>query len=255
MDPDKERVFRSWVSELHYLFIIEIPRWIGFDFDDDDLEKWSLHTFCDASGKAYAAVVFLRKVQHNEVSIHLLAAKTRVAPLKKMTIPRLELMSATIGARLCKSVQDCLNHKMETVLWSDSSTVISWIRRKDDWSPFVGNRVSEIRSLTSSESWRHVPGNWNPIPSRGCSDEEWHMTYFSSYTKTLRMVGWIFRFIHNVRNPKGRHRGPLTTEEINLAEIFVFKLIQQDTFTDERDKQISALSPFGDNDGVEIACV
>ncbi|KAJ8951485.1 hypothetical protein NQ318_000180, partial [Aromia moschata] len=251
----------------------------------------------------YAAVVFLRKEQHNEVSIHLMAAKARVAPLKKMTMPRLELMAATIGARLCKSVQDDLTHKIEAVLWSDSSTVISWICRKDDWSPFVGNRVLEIRSLTPSESWRHVPGNLNPadLPSRGCSakhlfesrwwegpswlrqpsnqwarqhfecDEEeigkekrkkpvvcllnsnldeWHMTYFSSYTKTLRMVGWIFRFIYNVRNPIERQQGPLTTEEINLAETFVFRLVQQEVFHDECDKRICTLNPFKDSHGV-----
>ncbi|KAJ8948594.1 hypothetical protein NQ318_007598 [Aromia moschata] len=139
VDADMKNVFRSWVRELHYLFDIEIPRLIGFD-PEDNLEKWSLHVFfCDASNKSYAAVVFLRKEQHNEVSIHLLAAKANVAPLKKMTMPRIELMAATIGARLCKSVQDDLINKIEAVLWSDSSTVISWICRKDDWSPFVGN--------------------------------------------------------------------------------------------------------------------
>ncbi|KAJ8962359.1 hypothetical protein NQ318_018342 [Aromia moschata] len=302
VDANMEHVFRSWVRELHYLFDIEIPRWIGFD-PEDNLEKWSLHVFCDASNKSYAAVVFLRKEQHNEVSIHLMAAKARVAPLKKMTMPRLELMAATIGARLCKSVQDDLTHKIEAVLWSDSSTVISWICRKDDWSPFVGNRVLEIRSLTPSESWRHVPGNLNPadLTSRGCSakhlfesrwwegpswlrqpsnqwarqhfecDEEeigkekrkkpvvcllnsnldeWHMTYFSSYTKTLRMVGWIFRFIYNVRNPIERQQGPLTTEEINLAETFVFRLVQQEVFHDECDKRICTLNPFKDSHGV-----
>ncbi|KAJ8939437.1 hypothetical protein NQ318_010621 [Aromia moschata] len=295
VDADMEHVFRSWVRELLYLFDIEMPRWIGFD-PEDNLEKLSLHVFCDASNKSYAAVVFLRKERHNEVSIHLMATKARVASLKKMTMSRLEL-------RLCKSVEDDITHKAEAVLWSDSSTVISWICRKDDWSPFVGNRLLEIRSLTPSESWRHAPGNLNPadLPSRGCSakhlfesrwwegpswlrqpssqwarqhfecDEEeigkekrkkpvvcllnsnldeWHMTYFSSYTKTLRMVGWISRFIYNVRNPIERQQGPLTTEEISLAETFVFKLVQQEVFHDECDKRISTLNLFKNSHGV-----
>lgn len=302
VDSHYEHSFRSWVKELPYLFDIEIPRWIGME-SEDDLGKWSLHTFCDASKNSYAAVVFLRIEQQNQVSVHLLAAKTRVAPLKKLTIPRLELMAATIGARLCKFVRDNLDMEIESVCWSDSSTVITWIRRKDDWSPFVGNRISEIHSLTSSESWRHVPGNLNPadLPSRGCSakhlleskwwegpswlreppcrwaqeiiecdeeeiskekkkkhvtclfnsdTDEWHMTYFSSYPKTVSMVGWIFRFIHNAKKPIESHRGPLSSEEINLAEMFIFKLIQREVFHNENDKRLSTLSAFQDDHGV-----
>ena len=106
--------------------------------------------------------------------VYLLAAKARVAPLKQVTIPRLELLAATIGARLYTSVKTSLSGDFESFFWTDSSTVLSWIKRKEEWSTFVWNRVSEIRDLTSVESWRHVPGSINPAdcPSRGCSPKQ-----------------------------------------------------------------------------------
>lgn len=301
VDTATEQTFREWIDELPHLLSIEIPRWTCAGIAEGKLR--SLHTFCDASKDAYAAVVFLRIERDNEVAIYLLAAKSRIAPLKEMTIPRLELLSATIGARLWKSVRENLDNEVESFFWSDSSTVISWIWRKEDWAPFVGNRVTEIRSLTPIECWRHVPGRLNPadLPSRGCSpkhllesrwwegpkwlhepqsrwiqenaecDEEeinkerkkmlvasllndssneWHLTYSSKYIKIVRMTAWIFRFIYNARHPMQRRQGQLTAEEIDMAEVFVFKTIQQETFPDENDKRICTLNPFRDQFGV-----
>ncbi|KAF2888965.1 hypothetical protein ILUMI_17207, partial [Ignelater luminosus] len=131
----------------------------------------SLHLFCDASKNAYAAVVFLKVCHQGEVHVNLLLAKTRVAPLRGMTIPRLELLAATIGARLYASVKESLNFEGKSFFWSDSSTILCWIGGSEEWAPFVGNRVKEIGSLTDCKSWRHVPGELNPadLPSKGCS--------------------------------------------------------------------------------------
>lgn len=161
--------FTRWLSEAKYLFDIQIPRWIHAG--GKDAEDWTLHTFCDASKCAYAAVVFLRGVRHGKVFVTLLAAKGRIAPLRKMTIPRLELLAAVIGARLYTSVQKSLQSGLESFFWSDSSTVLAWIKRQEDWNVFVTNRVNEIRRNTPCDSWRHVPGSSNPadLPSRGCS--------------------------------------------------------------------------------------
>jgi hypothetical protein len=95
-----------------------------------------------------------------------------VSLLKQLTVPRLELLAATIGARLAVSVKKEIEQGEPSLFfWSDSSTVIAWIQREDSWGIFVWNRIEEIRSLTTKEAWRHVPGAMNPadLPSRGCS--------------------------------------------------------------------------------------
>lgn len=138
----------------------------------------SLHIFCDASKVAYAAVIFIRVENIEGIKVYFVQAKTRVAPARKgitdarTSIPRLELLAATIGARLARSVLDALNFKaLKPFYWTDSSTVIAWIQRECNWATFVHNRVKEIRMLSDPACWHHVQGSLNPadLPSRGCT--------------------------------------------------------------------------------------
>ncbi|UYV76938.1 hypothetical protein LAZ67_14002486 [Cordylochernes scorpioides] len=137
-------------------------------------EKTTLHIFCDASQFAYATCIFLRIEKEDRVDIQLIQARTRVAPLKKLTIPRLELLACLIGARLAANViQDLEFEEIPRFYWTDSTNALCWIQREDNWAAFVMNRVKEIHNLSSPESWRHLPGRLNPadLPSRGCSAE------------------------------------------------------------------------------------
>ncbi|GFU87963.1 uncharacterized protein TNCV_1335321 [Trichonephila clavipes] len=132
----------------------------------------SIHTFVDASKTAYAACIFLRSESNTgSVTVQLLQARSRITPMKTITIPRLELMAATIGARLFSSVKHALKiSNIKIYFWTDSSTVLTWIIRREQWSVFVANRISEIRKLTTSEDWFHISTDQNPadILSRGC---------------------------------------------------------------------------------------
>ena len=102
--------------------------------------SYELHGFSDASSKAYAAVVYLRSVHQNgKIEVSLVASKTRVAPIKRQSIPRLELLGATILACLVNSHQ-------------------SWVRNNKSWKPYVKHRMNEIRKLTDVDSWRFSPG-------------------------------------------------------------------------------------------------
>src|SRR5690606_17840799 len=99
-----------------------------------------------------------------------------VAPVSssknKLSIPRLGLLAATIGARLFSRIKEDLRlSNLNTTLWTDSSTVLAWITREEQWDVFVRNRVEEIKQLTASCLWKHIPGIFNPadLPSRGCS--------------------------------------------------------------------------------------
>ncbi len=99
--------------------------------------------------------------------------KNTVAPLKKTTIPRIELMGRTIGVGLTKTVKEGIFlDDIPTYFWSDYTTALAWIRQSDVWGTFVGNRVREICTWSKSNEWRHVPGRENPadLPSRGCNE-------------------------------------------------------------------------------------
>ncbi|GIY31107.1 uncharacterized protein CEXT_730751 [Caerostris extrusa] len=91
------------------------------------------------------------------VTVQLLQAKSRITPMKTITIPRLELMAATIGARLFSYVKQAPKlPNVKAYFWTDSSTVLTWIISRERWSVFVTNRISEIRKLTTSEDRFHI---------------------------------------------------------------------------------------------------
>ncbi|GFX12560.1 uncharacterized protein TNCV_3156811 [Trichonephila clavipes] len=131
----------------------------------------SLHVFCDASKAAYASCVFLRTEVGGAVTCQLVQARARVASIKPITIPRLELLACTIGSRLINTTKIDLGlENVPIYCWSDSVNALYWIKRKENWGTFVNNRVQEIRRLTNPEDWKHIPGILNPadLPSRGC---------------------------------------------------------------------------------------
>ena len=174
------RALASWNSilgDLQALSDIRVPR-CYFRCIDEPFRTHEIHGFCDASDLAYAAVVYLR-TEHSigEVDTNLIASKTRIAPIKKQTIPRLELLGANVLARLVDTVIKALTSVKEiakVILWTDSFTTLCWIRNHKVWKTYVQNRVNEIRQLTSNFEWRPCPGHLNPadLPSRGCSGPE-----------------------------------------------------------------------------------
>ena len=135
--------------------------------------------FCDASCKAYAAIVYLRlKSESHQVSVSFIAAKTRVAPVSGSTIPRLELLSALLLSKLIDSVHSALQPELQLddpICFSDSKVTLFWIQGTNhEWRQFVENRVNTIRNLIAPQHWKHCPGKENPadIPSRGMSASE-----------------------------------------------------------------------------------
>ena len=128
----------------------------------------SFHAFSDASGLTYAAAVFIRVEADGKTNVQLIRAKSRIAPTREITIPRLELLAA-ITARLAVSLISAFKFTdPEIIYWSDSTTVLSWIKREAQWNTFVWNRIQEIRQLTSSATWRYLLSSDNPadLPSR-----------------------------------------------------------------------------------------
>ena len=129
--------------------------------------------FCDASAKAYAAVVYIKLEDEDDIDVKFIAAKTRVAPVLGVTIPRLELLSALLLSKLLDSVRAALELNLtlnEPICFTDSKATLYWIQGvHHEWKQFVENRVTAIRKLVPPKHWRHCPGRENPadIPSRG----------------------------------------------------------------------------------------
>ena len=138
------------------------------------MQRLKLHAFGDASEVAYATAIYIRVVpKEGKASTSLVMSKTRVAPVRKISLPRLELMAAVITARLCIYVKDAIDCPISRIVcWTDNSSTLHWIRGSaSQWKPFVTNRVMEIQSLLDPSVWRYCPGSHNPadLPSRGLS--------------------------------------------------------------------------------------
>ena len=144
-------------SGLHGTNPICIP-WCYLEEISEPINSYQLCGFCDASLKAYAAVVYLLIDTPLGRYGRILASKTRVSPLKT----RLELLSALLLSRLVHSVTQALEGAVlltNTRCFSDSTVAVYWIRGEDKiWKPFVQNRVQEIRSLVRPDCWSHCAG-------------------------------------------------------------------------------------------------
>ena len=128
--------------------------------------QYQLFGFCNASTIAYEAVIYMVEVTSTSKRSSFVVSKTHVSPLKPQTIPRLELLSALLLARLMKTVMRSLSTRLllqEPRCFTDSQIVLCWIIGiGKDWKPFAQNRVNETRRLVPAEGWSHCSGKSNP---------------------------------------------------------------------------------------------
>lgn len=162
---------------------IKIPRWLKLSTIGEGVE---LHVFCDASKLSYACCVYLRiKHENDTISCNLIAAKSKVSPVRATTIPRLELCGALLASKLVRRCAQALSiDNVPIIAWCDSKIVLAWLAtHPSKWATFVAHRASEIHDNVDAKCWRHVPTKQNPadIASRGskiseieCSSMWWH---------------------------------------------------------------------------------
>ncbi|XP_055542571.1 uncharacterized protein LOC129728179 [Wyeomyia smithii] len=151
--------------------------------------KVQLHTFSDASESAYGACVYARSTDtHGNIRVKLLASKSRVAPLDRITLPRLELCAAEIASQLYAHVKTALQLEISDArFWSDSTVTIQWLQAPSrTWKTFVANRVSKIQTLTHGYRWTYIPGKDNPadLVSRGMAVGEFVSSELWKYGPT-----------------------------------------------------------------------
>ena len=165
--------FQKWLRGFGVLGTWKVPRCYFQDLAWKDVNALELHSFGDASEKGYGACVYLRTpICDGSYKVAFVISRGKVAPLKKVSLPRLELLGALLCARLLNFVKSALGLKesVSYYCWTDSTVALSWIKGDPSrWKMFVANRVSEIQKLTSPEHWHHCNGRDNPADavSRG----------------------------------------------------------------------------------------
>ena len=162
---DLNQEWLQWLKDLSDLESIRIPRCVKPAEYTNDNAYLELHHFSDASQKAYGSCSYLRCVnKKGQTKVSLIMSKSRVAPLKKLTIPRLELQAAVLSTRidsLCRKEFDMSFGP--SYFWTDSEIVLKYVKNeKRRFQVFVENRISTIRQLSSPEDWHHISGQDNP---------------------------------------------------------------------------------------------
>lgn len=176
LGPELQGHWSKWVSGLKDLEQLEIPRCFkpsGFG----TIVETELHSFCDASTKAICTTHYIRLI-NAEGKIHcaLLFAKTKVAPLRSVTVPRLELQSAVLNCQVAAFLKEHLH--MEGVrhfYWTDSSCVLAYLRNESSrFRTYVANRIEQIRQASKVDEWYYVKSSSNPSDrgTRGMSTRD-----------------------------------------------------------------------------------
>ena len=163
LDTDLRDKWLTLREDISALPTLTIPR-TYFSSCTVGIQINNTYVFTDASTKAYGAVVYLNKADQ----ICLAMSKSRVAPVKTITLPKLELMAAVIGTRLAKFVQSsivCHSHDDSPIrihFWTDSQIVLHWIHKNNSSNQFVSHRITEILDSSPATMWSYTPSSDNP---------------------------------------------------------------------------------------------
>ncbi len=175
ISPEIDRSFREYYNELVSLPLFKVPR----GYFTCKASKFDLVGFCDASNRAYGAVIYLRVYYPSKIISILVCAKSKVAPLKQITIPRLELLGSVLLTKLLSRVGKVLKYDITSAnVFCDSTIVLAWLKGPSSkYQTFVRNRVEFVNSIISIDQWNYVKSAENPadlltrgLPSKSLID-------------------------------------------------------------------------------------
>ncbi|XP_019211648.1 uncharacterized protein LOC109200512 [Oreochromis niloticus] len=230
LTSDLKSRWESWLLDLKNLADVKIDRcYVPRDFQP--VQKYELHHFSDASVSGYGVCTYLRAVSEaGQVHCSLVFAKSRVAPTKVTTVPRLELSAAVVAVR----ISDMLKAELELedaqeFFWTDSQVVLGYINNDARrFHVFVANRIQRIKESTQPMQWKFVASDLNPADhaSRGLKAKDLITSNWFSGPSFL----WQEKLPHgevevgkfDAEDPEVRKAGVLhtTTETDSLAERF-----------------------------------
>ncbi|XP_066139159.1 uncharacterized protein [Euwallacea fornicatus] len=285
LPPDLSVPWHTFIQEVPQINRIAVPRFVS----SVDSSVFEIHVFYDASERAYRAAIYICSINVRGTFVsHLLCAKSRVAPVSSLTIPRLKLCAAQLSPRLMNAVVKSINLSITGKFdWCDSTIVLTWIRLEpSSLKTCVRHRVAEIQSLSSPAEWHHVVSQENPAdllsqeagrpnsselemkaPQTVSVSVQEHSAIipferFSSLPRLRRVMAYVWRFIKRTRYAKNVGALLLSSiEEIYEAMHHLIRVTQAQCFQKEIEvlpkKQrmpskspLSNLNPFMDPRGV-----
>ena len=158
IEAQESQCWRLWLSDLPLLSSVALPRCLR-PVDLGEIQDAELHHFADASQIAYGTVSYARLVDENgRTHCSFLAGKSRLAHMKQMTIPRLELSAAVLAVRMNQILQEEFQLKFDrTSFWTDSTAVLQYIKNEDKrLHTFVANRLAVIHDGSQPSQWNYV---------------------------------------------------------------------------------------------------
>ncbi|XP_054285929.1 uncharacterized protein LOC129002275 [Macrosteles quadrilineatus] len=220
LSSDLTSIWQNFVTNTQSLSNIQIPR--AFQFSVSSAIE--LHGFSDASESGYAAVLYFRcKLSSGDVTVRQILAKTRVSPLKRVTLPRLELCAAHLLAQLASYCLSMFTNKVtfsRTVLWCDSSITLTWLQTPPyRLKTYVANRVAQTQELFPSHCWRYIPSQDNPAD---CASRGITATQLQNHPLWWTGPSWLSQPCEDWPNRQFTPVNLDNSEETKGAELFVF---------------------------------
>ncbi|GBM87286.1 hypothetical protein AVEN_22008-1, partial [Araneus ventricosus] len=281
-DPLPAKEADEWLqfsSALQNVNDIEVDRCILLPKPD----LIEIHGFADASEAAYGAAVYCKsRSRSGEVSIKLIASKSRVSPIKRLTIPKLELCSAVLLAKLVIRVTSALKLDITKTFFmvgfDDCAVLVTKgtvLPKNDNPADLISRGVDPDRLSESSLWWsgpeflthdsypeRDIPSTViqndfsNELKNSNCSDSKCFSVFSdgvnnfanglidlsNNYCKIIRILSYIYMFINNCKNKSERKKGPLESGELKVSEVFVLKQVQNEHFV----KDVNSLRKKGE---------
>lgn len=173
LTPELSQKWAVIWTNIEMLEAVRVPRYLNLPSQN----SIQIHGFCDASIRAYGAVVYVRGLdEHGKMQVRVLSAKSRIAPIKPVSVPRLELAACELLSHLFVVVTRATNWpNAQAFFWCDSTVVLYWMRKElCQLKMYVANRVQKIRENTDMNNWFHVRSEQNPadLISRGLNAME-----------------------------------------------------------------------------------
>lgn len=214
-----QMLWKQFQTELPLLAQLSFQRHTNMDLNS----KLILVGFSDSSEKGYGCAIYARVTSpRGTIRVNLLCARSKVCPLRTVSLARLELCSSLLLAKLMRVVLDNFSQKVEITEYyclSDSKVTIDWIRSPAyKWKTFIANRVAKIHDSVEAKSFYHIPGieNVSDCITRGMTPSQ-----LLNYPTWIKGPNWLTKPVSDWPLDKGTTSIPEDVDKEERTQVFV----------------------------------